>query len=142
MVAPALSSPHPVGAKLGTKVAAYVALTKPRIIELLLVTTFPAMFLAAGGFVLGDAVLALLGQLFDDGDDGGIVEFDALVDFLLLDGGEQQADGGQLGRFLGLHGRFHVFGDACFEAHFVALQEKSPGKKTKPAAVREILQTG
>ena len=30
-------------------VRAYVALTKPRIIELLLVTTFPAMMLAAGG---------------------------------------------------------------------------------------------
>lgn len=30
-------------------VKAYVALTKPRIIELLLVTTIPAMFLAAGG---------------------------------------------------------------------------------------------
>ena len=30
--------------------AAYVALAKPRIIELLLVTTVPAMFLAAGGF--------------------------------------------------------------------------------------------
>jgi protoheme IX farnesyltransferase len=30
-------------------VAAYVALTKPRIIELLLVTTVPVMFLAAGG---------------------------------------------------------------------------------------------
>ena len=28
----------------------YVALTKPRIIELLLVTTIPAMFLAARGF--------------------------------------------------------------------------------------------
>ncbi len=31
-------------------VRAYVGLTKPRIIELLLVTTIPAMFLAAGGF--------------------------------------------------------------------------------------------
>nr|WP_084635095.1 heme o synthase [Propionicicella superfundia] len=30
-------------------IAAYVGLTKPRIIELLLVTTIPAMFLAAGG---------------------------------------------------------------------------------------------
>jgi hypothetical protein len=49
--------------------------------------------LAIGGFVLGDAVLALLDQLFDDGGDGGVVEFDALIDFLLLDGGEQQADG-------------------------------------------------
>ena len=28
----------------------YVALTKPRIIELLLITTIPTMFLAAGGF--------------------------------------------------------------------------------------------
>lgn len=49
MVVPALSSPHPVGAKLGTKVAAYVALTKPRIIELLLVTTVPTMVVAAQG---------------------------------------------------------------------------------------------
>jgi heme o synthase len=32
-----------------TRLAAYVALTKPRIIELLLVTTLPAMILAAGG---------------------------------------------------------------------------------------------
>lgn len=31
-------------------IGAYVGLTKPRIIELLLVTTVPAMFLAAGGF--------------------------------------------------------------------------------------------
>lgn len=40
------------GSKRGTKrgsVGAYVALTKPRIIELLLVTTLPAMILAAGG---------------------------------------------------------------------------------------------
>ncbi len=34
---------------LGSLVRAYVALTKPRIIELLLVTTVPVMFLAAGG---------------------------------------------------------------------------------------------
>lgn len=31
-------------------IRAYVALTKPRIIELLLITTIPTMFLAAGGF--------------------------------------------------------------------------------------------
>ena len=31
-------------------IGAYVALTKPRIIELLLITTVPTMFLAAGGF--------------------------------------------------------------------------------------------
>jgi protoheme IX farnesyltransferase len=33
-----------------TKLSAYVALTKPRIIELLLITTVPAMVLAAGGW--------------------------------------------------------------------------------------------
>ncbi len=45
MVAPALSPPHSIGAKVG----AYVALTKPRIIELLLVTTVPTMVVAEGG---------------------------------------------------------------------------------------------
>ncbi len=34
---------------LGARVQAFVALTKPRIIELLLITTVPVMFLAAGG---------------------------------------------------------------------------------------------
>jgi protoheme IX farnesyltransferase len=37
-----------VGAR--SRIAAYVALTKPRIIELLLITTVPAMVLAAGGW--------------------------------------------------------------------------------------------
>jgi protoheme IX farnesyltransferase len=36
--------------RVGTAVRAYVALTKPRIIELLLVTTLPAMMLAARGW--------------------------------------------------------------------------------------------
>jgi protoheme IX farnesyltransferase len=45
MVAPAL----PVRRSIGTKVAAYVALTKPRIIELLLVTTVPVMVVAYQG---------------------------------------------------------------------------------------------
>ncbi len=42
----------PVAAQPGAlgSLKAYDGLTKPRIIELLLVTTFPAMFLAAGGF--------------------------------------------------------------------------------------------
>ncbi|HET7475441.1 MAG TPA: heme o synthase [Dermatophilaceae bacterium] len=38
----------------------YVALTKPRIIELLLVTTFPTMFLAAGGLPRWSLVVATL----------------------------------------------------------------------------------
>ncbi|MEH3088639.1 MAG: heme o synthase [Microbacterium arborescens] len=37
------------GAAFGAKVRAYVALTKPRVLELLLVTTVPVMILAAGG---------------------------------------------------------------------------------------------
>ena len=41
---------HVVEATFGEKVAAYVALTKPRIIELLLVTTVPSMIVAARGF--------------------------------------------------------------------------------------------
>ncbi|HSO04944.1 MAG TPA: UbiA family prenyltransferase, partial [Candidatus Limnocylindrales bacterium] len=41
---------------------AYLALTKPRVIELLLVTTIPVMFLAAEGFPpLSTTLLTLLG---------------------------------------------------------------------------------
>jgi heme o synthase len=45
---------------VGETVAAYVALTKPRIIELLLVTTIPTMFLAAGGVPPLSLVLSTL----------------------------------------------------------------------------------
>lgn len=45
MVAPALPRPLPLGSRVG----AYVALTKPRIIELLLVTTVPTMVVAEEG---------------------------------------------------------------------------------------------
>ncbi|MBK8460317.1 MAG: protoheme IX farnesyltransferase [Micropruina sp.] len=59
-------STHDADAVLGRSgievLLAYVALTKPRIIELLLVTTVPAMFLAAGGLPPADLVLwTLLG---------------------------------------------------------------------------------
>ena len=43
-----------------TRLAAYVALTKPRIIELLLITTVPAMVLAAGGWPSTWLVVATL----------------------------------------------------------------------------------
>jgi heme o synthase len=43
--------------RLGDVAGAYLGLTKPRIIELLLVTTVPAMFLAAGG--VPDLILVL-----------------------------------------------------------------------------------
>ncbi|WP_034521966.1 heme o synthase [Actinomadura rifamycini] len=45
---------------IGESVRAYVALTKPRVIELLLITTIPVMFLAAGGVPpLGTVLLTL-----------------------------------------------------------------------------------
>ena len=47
---------------LTRRFGAYVAVTKPRIIELLLVTTLPTMFLAAGGWPpLGTAVAVVAG---------------------------------------------------------------------------------
>ncbi len=49
-----------VDARVHHVVGAYVGLTKPRIIELLLVTTLPAMFLAAGGVPNLGLVLATL----------------------------------------------------------------------------------
>jgi protoheme IX farnesyltransferase len=48
------------GARVRDVVSAYVGLTKPRIIELLLVTTVPAMFLAAGGVPKLTLVLATM----------------------------------------------------------------------------------
>lgn len=53
------------GASFKDVIKAYIALTKPRIIELLLVTTLPAMFLAAGGLPpLWIAVATLVGGTF------------------------------------------------------------------------------
>jgi len=47
--ASAVEQPEPVRATLRDVVAAYVGLTKPRVIELLLLTTVPVMFFAARG---------------------------------------------------------------------------------------------
>ncbi len=46
-------APHP----LHVRIAGYVALTKPRIIELLLITTVPTMIVAAGGMPSGWLIL-------------------------------------------------------------------------------------
>lgn len=55
------TSTHPTSSKKDV-LKAYVSLTKPRIIELLLVTTLPAMFLAQGGLPpLWPAVATLFG---------------------------------------------------------------------------------
>ncbi|MEW2358709.1 heme o synthase [Spirillospora sp. NPDC029432] len=64
---PAAPPPPPAGPErpagrrpFGALVRAYVALTKPRVIELLLITTLPVMFLAAGGVPpLGTALATL-----------------------------------------------------------------------------------
>ena len=56
----ALAPTPVVGSGVRSTVAAYVALTKPRIIELLLVTTVPTMVLAQGGMPSLGLVLATL----------------------------------------------------------------------------------
>ena len=56
----ALAPTPVVGSGVRSTVAAYVALTKPRIIELLLVTTVPTMVLAEGGMPSLGLVLATL----------------------------------------------------------------------------------
>ncbi|MBV9592287.1 MAG: protoheme IX farnesyltransferase [Actinobacteria bacterium] len=58
--APRVPVVGPGTASLRTRVGAYVALTKPRIIELLLVTTLPAMILAAHGLPSWSLVVATL----------------------------------------------------------------------------------
>ncbi len=55
---PAVEGRHPAGLRRGDVLLAYLALTKPRIIELLLLTTVPVMFLAEGGIPGLDLVVA------------------------------------------------------------------------------------
>mgnify|MGYP003510469056 CR=1 FL=1 len=69
-----VSRPTPLRA-IGRKAKAYVALTKPRVIELLLITTIPVMILAANGIRarveeesigLEEVFLALTGRALRD----------------------------------------------------------------------------
>jgi heme o synthase len=59
---PITVSPRPIARRIPrtSRLKAYVALTKPRIIELLLVTTLPSMILAAGGLPRWSVVLATM----------------------------------------------------------------------------------
>jgi protoheme IX farnesyltransferase len=59
-VGPDVRAEHATSRRPRDVLLAYVALTKPRVIELLLVTTIPAMFLAARGFPSLWLVLATL----------------------------------------------------------------------------------
>lgn len=60
--------PTPGRRPLGALVHAYVALTKPRIIELLLITTIPVMFLAARGLPpLWPVIATLVGGMLSAG---------------------------------------------------------------------------
>jgi protoheme IX farnesyltransferase len=58
--AEAVIEPAAPGRRLGASLRAYVALTKPRVIELLLITTLPVMFLAAKGLPPAGTALATL----------------------------------------------------------------------------------
>ncbi len=60
--------PSTAGMSLGAKAKAYLALTKPRVIELLLITTVPTMILANGGLPNFWLVIAtLIGGAFSAG---------------------------------------------------------------------------
>ena len=48
-ISPATSRPRRIRRRIRTTLLGYLALTKPRVIELLLVTTIPAMLLADRG---------------------------------------------------------------------------------------------
>ncbi|MHA7262339.1 heme o synthase [Arthrobacter sp. TMN-37] len=63
--------PHRAPGGAGRKLRAYVALTKPRVIELLLVTTLPTMIFAHGGFPHPGLILAtMVGGAFAAGSAG------------------------------------------------------------------------
>lgn len=68
-----------------SRLAAYVALTKPRIIELLLITTVPAMVLAAGGWPSTWLVVATLvgGSLSAAGANALNCVYDADIDEMM-----------------------------------------------------------
>jgi protoheme IX farnesyltransferase len=66
--ASAVSQPEPSRSTAGDVVAAYVGLTKPRVIELLLLTTVPVMFFAARGVPeLGLVVATVVGGTLSAG---------------------------------------------------------------------------
>src|SRR5690606_1082826 len=73
--------------------------------------------LAAGGLVLAHRVAALLEHAPEHGDHLRVVELDALVHFLLLDGGVDQADHAQAVLVAGLHRGLHVCGQGLLEGH-------------------------
>ena len=68
------------------RLAAFVALTKPRIIELLLITTVPTMFVAARGWPSAGLVLATLvgGTLSAGGANAANMYLDRDIDALML----------------------------------------------------------
>jgi len=66
--ASAISQPQPTPSTVKDVVAAYVGLMKPRVIELLLLTTVPVMFFAAGGVPdLGLVVATVVGGTLSSG---------------------------------------------------------------------------
>ena len=66
--ASAVSQPEPARATAGDVITAYIGLTKPRVIELLLLTTVPVMFFAARGIPeLGLVVATVVGGTLSAG---------------------------------------------------------------------------
>src|SRR5262249_52962642 len=62
-----------------------------------------------------------------------IAELDSLVDFALLDGGEEQPDGRKAHRIPRTHGGLHILGDACLQIHARAkVPKKQRGESLRP----------
>jgi hypothetical protein len=78
---------------------------------------------------------ALLEHFVHHGNDGGVVQLDALVHFFLLHGRQQQADGGQTLGLARLHGGFHIIVDAGFQAHEM-LQNVRAGRAAKESLTK------
>ena len=73
--------------------------------------------LAAGFFVLGDGVLALLDHLLEHAQHAGIVDGRTRVDLDLLDRGEHESHDLEAVFVAGLHGCLNVVLDLAFQGH-------------------------
>jgi len=82
----------------GRKISAYVALTKPRIIELLLITTIPTMFLAADGMPgLGLVAATLVGGALSAGGANALnCYLDRDIDALMVRTGHRPSATGEV----------------------------------------------
>ena len=90
---------------------------------------------AAGLLELGDRFAPLLDHPVEHGDDLRIIQLDTLVDFTLLDGGQNQPDGGQARLVPCPHGILHILLDAVLDGH--AQKGSGQYRRTRRASSRD-----